>query len=155
MRVGVDLGGTKIEIVALAGDGSEVIRRRVPTPTGDYAATLDVLCTLVGSVEGELGESGVVGIGTPGAVEPTTGLLRNSNSAVLNGKPIKRDIEARLGREIRVANDANCFALSEAVDGAGAGYQCGAGASRRSCRGRGSRMILRPQPAVQWHRAKS
>lgn len=122
-RIGVDLGGTKIEIIALKADGSEVIRRRISTPAPDYEATVDALCRLVSAVEGELGKRTTVGIGTPGAVEPSTGLLKNSNSTMLNGKPLKNDIESRLDREVRIANDANCFALSEAIDGSGAGYR--------------------------------
>jgi fructokinase len=122
LRIGVDLGGTKIEIVALEADGSEVIRRRISTPAPDYVATVEALCRLVPAVEAELGKRGTVGIGTPGAIEPATGLLRNSNSTMLNGKPLKHDIESRLDREVRIANDANCFALSEAVDGSGAGH---------------------------------
>jgi fructokinase len=121
VRIGVDLGGTKIEIAALAEDGAEVIRRRVPTPAGDYVATLEALCSLVCAVERELGEDAPVGVGTPGAIEPASGRLKNSNSTTLNGRPLKQDIEARLCREIRIANDANCFALSEAVDGAASG----------------------------------
>ncbi|HEY2475956.1 MAG TPA: ROK family protein [Candidatus Cybelea sp.] len=121
MRIGVDLGGTKIEIVALGADGSELARRRVPTPAGDYEETVDAVAALALAVEAQLGERGSVGVGSPGAIAPATGLLRNSNSVVLNGKPLQRDIEARLERKIRIANDANCFALSEAVDGAGAG----------------------------------
>jgi fructokinase len=120
MRLGVDLGGTKIEIVALERNGSELVRRRVPTPAGDYRATLDAIGDLVHSVESQLGARGTVGVGSPGAVDSGTGLLKNSNSTVLNGKPLARDIEARLGREIRLANDANCLALSESIDGAGA-----------------------------------
>jgi fructokinase len=122
-RIGVDLGGTKIEIIALRADGSEVVRRRIPTPAPDYAATVDALCGIVSAVERELGERSAVGIGTPGAIEPSTGTLKNSNSTMLNGKPLKNDIESRLGREVRMANDANCFALSEAIDGSGAGYR--------------------------------
>lgn len=121
IRIGVDLGGTKIEIAALGPDGSELARRRVPTPAGHYAATVDAVAALVLLVETELGERASVGVGSPGAIVPETGLLRNSNSVVLNGRPLQRDIEARLGRKIRIANDANCFALSEALDGAGAG----------------------------------
>jgi fructokinase len=123
MRLGVDLGGTKIEIVALSADGSEVVRRRVGTPANDYAATVGALTSLVLEVEEELGGRGSVGIGSPGAIVPSSGLLRNSNSTVLNGRPLKRDIERALDREVRIANDANCFALSEAVDGAGARAQ--------------------------------
>lgn len=119
MRIGIDLGGTKIEIAALRDDGAELLRRRVPTPAGDYDATLDAIAALVASVEAEVGCRGSVGVGSPGAADPHTGLLRNSNSTVLNGKPLQRDLQARLGREIRLANDANCLALSESVDGAG------------------------------------
>ncbi len=121
MRIGIDLGGTKIEIVALAGDGSQLVRRRIPTPAGDYEATISAIAKLVFDVETESGRSATIGIGTPGAIHPATGLLQNSNSVVLNGKPLARDIAQRLGREIRMANDANCLALSEAIDGAGAG----------------------------------
>jgi fructokinase len=122
-QIGVDLGGTKIEIIALKADGSAVARRRISTPAPDYEATVDALCRLVSAVEGELGKRSTVGIGTPGAIEPSTGLLKNSNSTMLNGKPLKNDIELRLDREVRIANDANCFALSEAIDGSGAGYR--------------------------------
>ena len=121
MRVGVDLGGTKIEIVALSPDGAEIVRRRILTPAGSYAGTIAAIAGLVLPVEADIGERASVGIGTPGALVPETGLLRNSNSVVLNGKPLKSDIEMVLQREIRIANDANCFALSEAIDGAGAG----------------------------------
>jgi fructokinase len=121
LRIGVDLGGTKIEIVALAANGSEIVRRRIATPAGDYSGTVAAVASLVASVEAEIGQRATVGVGSPGAIVPGTGLLRNSNSVVLNGKPLKRDLESALSREIRIANDANCFALSEAVDGAGAG----------------------------------
>ncbi len=123
LRLGVDLGGTKIEIVALDDQGREQLRRRISTPQGDYAATLDAVAALVREVEAELNETGTVGVGTPGALSRATGLLKNSNSVVLNGQPLRRDLEARLGRPVRIANDANCFALSEAMDGAGAGAE--------------------------------
>lgn len=100
--------------------GAEVARRRVTTPAGDYAATLEAIVELVAFVERRLGARGSVGIGTPGSLDPQSGLLRNSNSVVLNGRPLGRDLCAALGREIRLANDANCLALSEAIDGAGA-----------------------------------
>jgi fructokinase len=119
MKIGVDLGGTKIEIVALSADGVQLLRRRIPTPAGDYDATLDAIATLVAETERTLGRSESVGVGTPGAIHPSTGLLQNSNSVALNGRPLARDLARLLGREIRVANDANCLALSEAVDGAG------------------------------------
>ena len=116
-RLGIDLGGTKIEGIRLEADGSISERRRVPTPAGDYAATIDAIADVVAALEQE-GESLRVGIGTPGAISPATGLIKNANSTALNGHPLKEDLEARLGREVRLANDANCFALSEAVDGA-------------------------------------
>lgn len=121
MRLGVDLGGTKIEVIALADNGGELLRRRVPTPQDDYQGTLEALVDLVRLAEQELGETGPVGIGTPGAISPANGLLKNSNSVVLNGKSFKEDLEAALGRDVRISNDANCFALSEATDGAARG----------------------------------
>jgi fructokinase len=120
-RIGVDLGGTKIEAVALDSRGTELIRRRVPTPSGDAAERIAAIRDLVAALEAELGGTGTVGIGTPGALSPATGLLRNANSTCFNGLPLDRLIAEALGREIRIANDANCFALSEATDGAGAG----------------------------------
>ncbi len=119
VRFGIDLGGTKTEIVALAPDGTELLRRRIATPRDDYGATLDALARLVVDAERELGVRGTVGLGTPGSISRATGLLRGSNSVCLNGQPIKRDLERMLAREVRITNDANCFALSEATDGAG------------------------------------
>jgi fructokinase len=124
MRIGVDLGGTKIEIVALDRDGATLVRRRVASPAGDYDAIVAAIGSLVEGVEREAAERGTVGIGTPGSASPATGLMRNANSTVLNGKPLLRDLERRLGRDVRMENDANCFALSEAADGAGAGAAC-------------------------------
>jgi len=122
MRLGVDLGGTKIEIIALEENGKVLLRERVATPQGDYPATLDAIAGLVEAAEARLGRTGLsVGIGTPGAISRATGLLKNSNSVCLNGQPLLKDLEARLGRGLRISNDANCFALSEAVDGAAAG----------------------------------
>jgi fructokinase len=124
IRLGVDLGGTKIEIVALDASGGERYRHRVATPHDDYEATLDAIAGLVRETERSLGVAQgtcTVGIGTPGSLSAVTALLRNSNSVCLNGRPFKRDLEARLGREIRMSNDANCFAVSEAQDGAAAG----------------------------------
>lgn len=121
VHLGIDLGGTKTEIVALDGAGAELLRRRVPTPRDDYDATLATVVRLVRETEGELDAEGTVGIGTPGSVSRATGLLRGSNSVCLNGKPIRHDLEARLGRRILLTNDANCFAFSEASDGAAAG----------------------------------
>lgn len=120
VRIGVDLGGTKIEIIALAEDGSTLVRRRIPTPAGDYAATIEAIATLVESVERELQCEARVGIGTPGTPSRRTGLMKNANSTVLIGKPLEADLTARLGRAIRMTNDANCFTLSEAADGAAA-----------------------------------
>jgi predicted NBD/HSP70 family sugar kinase len=123
VRIGVDLGGTKIEIVALAQDGRELLRRRVATPREDYDATLSSIAALVGDAEHELGATGTVGVGTPGSISRATGLLRGSNSVCLNDKPIANDLARALGREVRITNDANCFALSEATDGSGAGAE--------------------------------
>lgn len=124
IRLGVDLGGTKIEIVALGGNGAELLRRRVATPQNDYDATLAAVAQLVRGAEHELRVpvgSARVGIGTPGSISRATGRLRGCNSVCLNGRPIREDLEQRVGRAIRVTNDANCFALSEASDGAGQG----------------------------------
>ena len=123
IRMGLDLGGTKIEIVALDAGGVELVRRRIPTPRDDYCATLEAMARLVREVEGELGVVATVGVGTPGSISRATALLRGSNSVCLNGQPIKHDLERALGREVRIANDANCFALSEAIDGAGEGAE--------------------------------
>jgi fructokinase len=123
-RLGIDLGGTKIEVVALDANGNERLRHRIATPGGDYESTLDAIAGLVADAERRLGvapESTSVGVGTPGSLSRVSGLLHGSNSACLNGRPFKDDLEARIGRPIRVSNDANCFALSEALDGAGAG----------------------------------
>ena len=121
MRIGVDLGGTKIEAIALDRGGQERGRRRVPTPRGRYGATLAAITTLVEGLERESGEPARVGIGMPGALSPATGLVKNANSVWLNGRPLRQDLERLLHRPLRFANDANCFALSEARDGAGEG----------------------------------
>jgi fructokinase len=121
MRIGVDVGGTKIEAIALDEAGSERARRRIATPRDDYAATLEAIALLVESLERELGASARVGVGMPGTLSPATGLVKNANSVWLNGRSLDRDLSTRLRRPLRFANDANCFALSEAVDGAGAG----------------------------------
>jgi fructokinase len=120
-RIGIDLGGTKIEIAVLAPDGTIPYRERVPTPTG-YDAALSAIETLVRDAEARLSVTATIGIGIPGVISPATGLVKNANSLALNGHALDRDLAARLGREIRVENDANCFALSEASDGAAAGY---------------------------------
>ena len=121
MRIGVDLGGTKIEIIALGDDGATALRRRVQTPVADYAGTIRTIAELVQGVQSQIGTSATVGMATPGALSPQSGLLRNSNSVVLNGKPLDQDIISALGQPVRLENDANCLAISEAADGAGAG----------------------------------
>jgi len=133
MRIGVDLGGSKIEIIALGDDGRVMLRERVATPQGDYMATVRAVAGLVGAAEQQAGARALcvpglplrgqatVGIGIPGAESIASGLIKNANSTCLIGKPLRRDLQALLHREVRIANDANCFALSEAVDGAGAG----------------------------------
>ena len=124
LRIGVDLGGTKIEVIALDGAGAVRARRRTPTPRQDYAATLRTIAELTSAVETELGERGTVGVATPGSLSPSSGRMRNANSVWLNGQCLDRDLTEALGRTVRLANDADCFALSEAVDGAGAGAVC-------------------------------
>jgi len=121
MRLGVDLGGSKIEVLALGQDGAELMRERRPAPKGDYRATIEAVAGLVEAVETRLGGTGTVGIGIPGTVSPATGLIKHANSTWLIGKPFERDLAARLGRPVKLANDADCFALSEATDGAAAG----------------------------------
>ncbi len=121
MRIGIDLGGTKIEAIALDEGGAPLLRERRPTPAGDYAGALGAIADLVAFVEDRLGRRGSVGVAAPGAISARTGLVKNSNSTALNGMPLERDLSDRLGRPIRLENDANCFALSEAVDGAAAG----------------------------------
>lgn len=121
MRIGVDLGGSKIEIIALDSAGNTLLRRRMPTPTGDYHKTLSTIKQLIIAAEQQLGQQGTIGIGIPGSPSPTTALIRNANSTCLNGEPLQHDIQQLLQREVRIANDANCFALSEATDGAAAG----------------------------------
>ena len=122
-RIGVDLGGSKIEAAALAPDGALRAGRRIATPAGDYAGTIAAIAGLVRAVEAEIGAAAPVGVGMPGAIVAATGLVKNANSTWLNGRPFPRDVEASLARPVRFANDANCFALSEASDGAAAG--CG------------------------------
>jgi len=120
MRIGIDLGGTKIEAVAMDRLGEVVLRRKITTPAGDYAGTVEAVRGLVAAVEGALGHRCTVGIGMPGSLSPTTGLVRNANSTCLNGRPFDADLTAALARPLRFANDADCFALSEAIDGAAA-----------------------------------
>lgn len=121
MRIGIDLGGTKIEAIALDVDGGELVRRRVPTPRDDYDGTIEAIRSLVDGIEKELSETGTVGIGTPGAISPATGLIKNANSVWLNDTPLDKALASALNRPVRMTNDANCFALSEATDGAAAG----------------------------------
>jgi fructokinase len=121
MRIGIDLGGTKIEGLALADDGRELNRRRVPAPRGNYEHTLRAVVDLVAAIESGAAASGTVGVGIPGAISPATGLIKNANSTWLNGHALERDLSRALARPVRLANDANCFALSEATDGAAAG----------------------------------
>jgi fructokinase len=118
-RIGVDLGGTKTEAVALGHDGTRLWGKRVPTPQGDYEAVLSCIASLVEEAERHVGAQGSVGVGTPGSLSPSTGLQRNANTTCLNGRSLDRDLGRKLGREVRMANDANCFTLSEAIDGAG------------------------------------
>jgi len=122
-RIGIDLGGTKIEAIALSASGSILARRRVATPKGNYELTVRAIVDLVSAIEQELGASGTVGIGTPGAISPATGLIKNANSTALIGHALDKDLSFALDREVRLSNDANCFALSEAVDGAAAGAE--------------------------------
>ncbi|GIU50203.1 fructokinase [Shewanella algidipiscicola] len=120
LRIGVDLGGTKIELVALNEQGMEQFRKRVATPA-NYVATLNTIVSLVNEAEAQLGQTATVGVGIPGVISPFSGLVKNANSTWINGQPLDLDLSERLGREVRVANDANCFAISEAIDGAAAG----------------------------------
>ena len=121
MRIGIDLGGSKIEGIAIADDGSERLRRRIVAPRGNYEETIAAVAGLVDVIEGQTGARGTLGIGIPGTISPATGLIKNSNSTWLNGRPLAEDLSRRLDRPIRFANDANCFALSEATDGAASG----------------------------------
>lgn len=122
-RLGIDLGGTKIEIAAFDAGGGAMLRRRVATPQGDYPATLRAIAELVDGVERQLRTRGSLGIGIPGVESRVSGLIKNANSTCLIGQPLRQDLQTLLQREIRLANDANCFALSEAVDGAAAGAE--------------------------------
>jgi fructokinase len=121
LRIGIDLGGTKVELLALDESGRMLLRRRKPTPRGDYLATVTTVATMVEAAEAELGQTGSVGLGIPGAESSFGGGIKNANSTCLIGKSLRKDLQARLQREIRLANDANCFSLSEAIDGAGRG----------------------------------
>jgi len=120
MRLGIDLGGTKIAAIVLGEDGGVRWQQRVPTPRHDYDATLEAMVSLVADAERDVGGACTVGVGTPGAISPATGLVKNANSTWLNGRPLMQDLERRLARPVRCANDANCLAVSEATDGAAA-----------------------------------
>ncbi|ALR75664.1 fructokinase [[Enterobacter] lignolyticus] len=137
MRIGIDLGGTKTEVIALSDKGEQLFRHRLPTPRDDYQQTIETIAALVAMAEKETGQSGSVGMGIPGSISPYTGVVKNANSTWLNGQPFDKDLSRRLNREVRLANDANCLAVSEAVDGAAKGARtvfavivgtgCGAG----------------------------
>lgn len=150
MRIGVDLGGTKIEAVVLSPSGEVAARHRVPTPQGDYDGILQAICALVDEVQRQASVSSdevlPVGIGMPGSLSPATGLVRNSNSVVLNGRAFDRDIAQALGRAVRVANDANCFALAEAQSGAGQGAEIVFGVILGT--GVGAGIVVRGVPVV-------
>ncbi len=121
--IGIDLGGTKTEIVVLNEAGGEIRRRRVPSPQNDYPGTIETIARLVEDAETDLGQTATVGVGHPGSISPTTGRIRNANSTWLNGQRFGHDLETRLDRKVAFANDADCLALSEATDGAGAGFE--------------------------------
>jgi fructokinase len=121
MRIGIDLGGTKIEAIALDDDGGTLLRQRILSPRDDYDATLEAVVRLVRTIEKDLADVGTIGVGIPGTISPASGLVKNANSTWLIGRPLAEDLTTRIGRPIRFANDANCFAVSEATDGAGAG----------------------------------
>lgn len=123
LRIGIDLGGTKIEVVALDAAGNRLFAKRVATPAGDYPATIQAIVALVQDAECATGRAGSVGVGTPGCISRVSGRIKNSNSVCLNGQPLDEDLSAALSRPVRLANDANCFALSEATDGAAAGAE--------------------------------
>ena len=124
LRIGIDLGGTKIEGVALDANGGVAARVRVPTPQGDYEGTVRAIADVVAQLESQTGGRASVGVGMPGIISPATGLVKNANSVCLNGHALDFDLGKALGREVRIENDANCFALSEASDGAAAGKPC-------------------------------
>ena len=143
IRIGIDLGGTKIEGLVLGPSGDELVRIRIPTPRG-YAKTLDALSGLVARLEEQSGGTGPVGVGIPGTISPATGLVKNANSTWLIGHPLDEDLAVRLGRPVRIMNDANCFALSEASDGAGVGADLVFGVILGT--GVGGGIVLRGEP---------
>ena len=121
MRIGIDIGGTKLESAAIDAQGNVRVRRRVATPKGDYAGTIDAIFDLVSSIEKEIGGAHSLGFGIPGTISPATGLVKNAYNSPFNGRPLDRDLASRFDRPVRLMNDANCFSLSEAKDGAGEG----------------------------------
>lgn len=123
MRIGIDLGGTKIEAIALDDNGKEILRQRIDTPQGNYLATIESIVNLIQLLEANTQQTGTVGIGIPGAISPETHLVKNANSTWLIGKPLHTDLEQALSRQVRIANDANCFVVSEAIDGAARGAE--------------------------------
>ncbi len=127
MRIGIDWGGTKLEVIAFGDEGETLMRNRVPTPQGDYEECIAAVVQLVDTVEKGAGGAGTVGIGIPGTISPATGLVKNANSTWLNGRPLLEDLQMALQRDVRIHNDANCFAVSEAFDGAGQGSHMVAG----------------------------
>ncbi len=143
LRIGIDLGGTKIEGIALDGT-NEVARLRVPTPRNDYAATVDAIVSMTADLERRAGRTGTVGVGIPGAISPTTGLVKNANSVWLIGRPLSDELAARLKRRVRIANDANCFAVSEAADGAAASAAVVFGVNLGT--GTGAGVVVRGEP---------
>ena len=144
-RIGIDLGGSKIEGIGLVGT-REVARLRVPTPRDDYQATLDAIASVVRELEARAGGRGTVGVGIPGTMSPSTGLVKNANSVWLIGRPLLDDLTSVLGRRVRIANDANCFAISEAADGAAAGAEVVFGVILGT--GTGAGLVVRGQPLV-------
>ena len=148
MRIGVDLGGTKIEVIALDAIGKELFRERTPTPQNDYPATLNAIAGLIAEAESQLEQRASVGIGIPGAISPATGLIKNANSTCLIGHPLDKDLSDLLQREVRVANDANCFVVSEATDGAAAGAEIAFGVIIGTGTGGGIAINARPLTGV-------
>jgi len=146
LRIGVDVGGTKLEAAAIDEDGAFLQRRRCPTPKVDYAEAVDAIADLVRSVETEVGEEGTLGFGIPGTLSPASGLVKNAYNSPFNGHPLDKDLAARLGRPVRLMNDANCFTISEAKDGAAAGYRTVFGAILGT--GCGSGIVIDGKPLI-------